>query len=324
VPARLAFAGETQEFKGPTTAGVIRLMKFTAAALLLALAVLVPPVAAESTVSPASQPPATFKQLVTDIQIMLTELGYRPGTADGKMGSRTRNAIKRYQSRSGLKVDGHPSEALRQNMLLATGRAEPAGGSTVAGAKEGATSDRNVIWRGETVTDSLLRAAPADTADSHQVVQKGVGVEVLRREGSWLEVRVTGTDPQEGWLKFSSVRSTEKQASSAPQKKKGGFWANLTRGVTSMLGGGDPNQGGQGTVTVGVRGLAAEDLAATIPDPAEVDKMESYRADSEQAYRFAGEAKLTAQTVDYLPAAGGSDSSEDGQAAPRRSTGSEK
>jgi hypothetical protein len=31
--------------------------------------------------------------------------------------------------------------------------------------------------------------------------------------------------------------------------------------------------------------------------------MESFRADRDQAYRFAGEEQLTAQTIDYIPAA---------------------
>ncbi|MDX1431861.1 MAG: SH3 domain-containing protein, partial [Gammaproteobacteria bacterium] len=58
----------------------------------------------------------------------------------------------------------------------------------------------------------------------------------------------------------------------------------------------------QGTVTVGVRGLAAEDLAAARPDQAELEKMESYRASRDQAYQFASRGRLSAQTVDYLPA----------------------
>ena len=41
-----------------------------------------------------------------------------------------------------------------------------------------------------------------------------------------------------------------------------------------------------------------------IPDPGELDKMESFRAGRDQAFRFAGEEQLTAQTIEYLPAAG--------------------
>jgi hypothetical protein len=54
-------------------------------------------------------------------------------------------------------------------------------------------------------------------------------------------------------------------------------------------------------VTVGIRGLAAEDLENAIPNPGELDRMEGFRADREQAYRFAGAEQLTAQSVDYIP-----------------------
>ncbi len=57
-------------------------------------------------------------------------------------------------------------------------------------------------------------------------------------------------------------------------------------------------------MTVGIRGLAAEDLAATIPDPGEVEKMEGFRADRDQAFRFASEEQLRAQSIEYLSAAG--------------------
>jgi hypothetical protein len=54
-------------------------------------------------------------------------------------------------------------------------------------------------------------------------------------------------------------------------------------------------------VTVGIRGLAPEDLASAIPNRGELDKMESFRADRDQAFRFAGEEQLTAQTIEYIP-----------------------
>jgi hypothetical protein len=67
-----------------------------------------------------------------------------------------------------------------------------------------------------------------------------------------------------------------------------------------LLGGSSDAPQNQGSVTVGIRGLTPEDLTSAIPDPAELDKMEGFRADRDQAFRFAGEEHLTAQTVEYI------------------------
>ncbi len=247
----------------------------------------------------------SFQQLVTDIQRMLTELGYRPGAVDGAVGERTRQAIRRYQSNTGLAVDGHPSESLRQHLRVTTGTAGPksapgSGASTQAASE---ASKRKAAWRGQTVSDSLLRIAPSGASASKQRLAKGTQLEVIRRQGAWLEVRLTASGT-EGWVKQVSVRPAAKAAAAPAKKKSGGFFANLARGVTRLLGGSSQAPQDQGNVTVGIRGLAPEDLMAAIPDPGELDKMEGFRADRDQAFRFAGEEQLTAQTVEYLRAAG--------------------
>ncbi len=43
---------------------------------------------------------------VSDVQLALTNAGYNPGAIDGKIGSRTIGAIKRFQRAERLKVDG--------------------------------------------------------------------------------------------------------------------------------------------------------------------------------------------------------------------------
>ena len=47
-----------------------------------------------------------------NIQSRLASLGYRPGPADGMMGSRTKNAIKAFQTGLGITPTGVPSEEL--------------------------------------------------------------------------------------------------------------------------------------------------------------------------------------------------------------------
>ncbi len=65
------------------------------------------PSAAEPTATPAAEPakasapaapePVVVTMSVADMQKRLTALGYRPGPADGVIGPRTINALKRFQ-----------------------------------------------------------------------------------------------------------------------------------------------------------------------------------------------------------------------------------
>jgi len=50
--------------------------------------------------------------LVRKLQQRLANLGYEPGSADGKTGAKTRRAIRWFQAAHGLTVDGRPSEQL--------------------------------------------------------------------------------------------------------------------------------------------------------------------------------------------------------------------
>ena len=52
------------------------------------------------------------RSTVRQVQELLSRLGYRPGPVDGIAGRRTTAAVKRFQSASGVAVDGHISGAL--------------------------------------------------------------------------------------------------------------------------------------------------------------------------------------------------------------------
>jgi localization factor PodJL len=60
----------------------------------------------------AAAPATENASLVTRAQTLLDKLGYKAGPADGLMGSRTRTAIKLFQSRNGLGVTGEVSAPL--------------------------------------------------------------------------------------------------------------------------------------------------------------------------------------------------------------------
>ncbi len=75
--------------------------------------------------SASSAQPATLalaspsSELVAGIQRQLKEQGFDPGPVDGKLGPKTRRAIRAYQRAADLKVDGRPSPELLERLLLA-------------------------------------------------------------------------------------------------------------------------------------------------------------------------------------------------------------
>ena len=70
---------------------------------------------------PEHEKPLTQAQRI-EIQKTLTRLGYAVGKPDGRMGSRTREAIRDFQRRRGIIPDGYPNErmleALRNSASL--------------------------------------------------------------------------------------------------------------------------------------------------------------------------------------------------------------
>jgi peptidoglycan hydrolase-like protein with peptidoglycan-binding domain len=53
---------------------------------------------------------------VRGLQQALQEHGYRPGLVDGKLGHRTRSAIRHYQRDAGLPVDGEATDTLLDHL----------------------------------------------------------------------------------------------------------------------------------------------------------------------------------------------------------------
>jgi hypothetical protein len=85
------------------------------------------PTSANTSAKPASTSPASTApaggahasadpRMVESIQRRLAGLGYKPGPMDGKLGPRTRDAIRRYQRDNGLVVNGEPTTALANHI----------------------------------------------------------------------------------------------------------------------------------------------------------------------------------------------------------------
>ena len=60
----------------------------------------------------SSQASAERSQLTKSVQSGLAKLGYDPGPADGVLGPKTRDAIREYEQRNSLPVDGKATQDL--------------------------------------------------------------------------------------------------------------------------------------------------------------------------------------------------------------------
>jgi hypothetical protein len=65
-----------------------------------------------------SASPLTAAEL-TEIEMLLDELGFPPGPVDGAIDEESRNAIRDFQVTAGLDVDGTPSVALLDELRAA-------------------------------------------------------------------------------------------------------------------------------------------------------------------------------------------------------------
>ena len=101
------------------------------------------------TASPESQQSGQPSQsTVRRAQAELARLGYKPGPADGIAGRRTTAAVKRFQSDSGLPVDGRLSPALVTQLRAAVDAGKPKAEAqptkkTPAAARSGKSGD---LW----------------------------------------------------------------------------------------------------------------------------------------------------------------------------------
>lgn len=130
-----------------------------------------------------------------------------------------------------------------------------------------------------------IRAEPFGDAKSLATLSINDKVEILGKDGGWLQVK---SAKGKGWVRMLSIRKGD--------AKKGG---NEAAGLLSVASG----RAGTGKVvaTTGIRGLSEEELKAAKFNVEEVKLAESYAASKAQAQQFANEGKLVARKFDYLP-----------------------
>ena len=133
-----------------------------------------------------------------------------------------------------------------------------------------------------------LKDAAAAEARTLKGLPDNTEVKVLQRSGGWTRVDAGG---QQGWVRVFHLRFP---ATASADSSSGGALS----GLGSALGFGRQRSQTTTIATTGIRGLSQEDLKNASPDAAELQKMQSFRADNAAAERFAREGKLAATAVD--------------------------
>jgi hypothetical protein len=133
-----------------------------------------------------------------------------------------------------------------------------------------------------------LKEQAAPEARTLAALPENSEVKVLARGGGWTRVETGG---KSGWVRVFHLRFP---ATATTSESSGGFLS----GLSGAIGGRQKSQQA-GIQTVGVRGLSPEELKNASPDAEALKRMQSFRADTAGAERFAREGKLNAVNVDY-------------------------
>lgn len=144
---------------------------------------------------------------------------------------------------------------------------------------------------GYTYRATEIRARPFLDAPVVLTLPELSRVEILNRQGAWMQVKTKSA--QQGWVRMLSVR-----LGSPDQKPQGGSL------LSSISIASRPRPATTATVTTGVRGFSAEDLAKAEPNPAEAEKMKGYAAKPAEAKTFAESGKLVPRSIAYFDADG--------------------
>jgi hypothetical protein len=130
-----------------------------------------------------------------------------------------------------------------------------------------------------------IRVEPYADAKTKGSFARGDRLEILRKQGAWLQVKTTKTT---GWVRLLSVK---RGTSSSGNQAKGVLDVASGRAGT-----------GQVVATTGVRGLSEEELKSAKFNETEVNALEGYTQTTAQGQQFAGKGGLKPVKVAYLPA----------------------
>ncbi len=141
---------------------------------------------------------------------------------------------------------------------------------------------------GSALKNDSMRAEPFADAKVTGNFNRGDKVEILKKQGAWLQVKTTKNT---GWVRLLSIKRGNTSA------------ANQTSGVLAVASG----RAGTGQVvsTTGIRGLSEEELKAAKFNETEIKTLESYTLSADQGRQFANNGNLKTVAFPNLKAAKG-------------------
>jgi hypothetical protein len=138
---------------------------------------------------------------------------------------------------------------------------------------------------GTALKADAIRAEPFGDAKQVATLATGDKVEILKKDGGWLQVK---SAKGKGWVRMLSIRKGD-------AKKGSGEAAGLLALTSGRAG------TGKVVATTGIRGLSEEELKAASFNAKELQLAESYAVKKADAHNFAAQGKLVARPFDYLP-----------------------
>ena len=144
---------------------------------------------------------------------------------------------------------------------------------------------------GYVIRTTDLKAKPYLDADTMSKLPEKSAVEILVREGPWMQVKAQG---KTGYVRMLQVRLNVTESAQV---------RSLPATAPVVIAANRPS-GGRPTVTTGVRGFDEQGLKDAQPDPAAFALMVSFAATRPQAQQFAQASPLPPRSLPYYSEAG--------------------
>jgi uncharacterized protein YgiM (DUF1202 family) len=136
---------------------------------------------------------------------------------------------------------------------------------------------------GTALKNDTLRKEPYNDAKTSGQLKRGDKVDIVRKQGAWLQVK---SPKASGWVRLLSV-------------KRAASTGNQAAGVLSVASGRAGT--GQVVATTGVRGLTEDELKQAKFSEPEIKLLESYSASVAEGAQYAKTGGLKPIKLGYLP-----------------------
>lgn len=140
--------------------------------------------------------------------------------------------------------------------------------------------------QGNLIRASELKAKPFIDAATVAMFPENTPLSVLANQGGWSQVKAR--DGNTGWVRLLNIKLSQAEEGKASGNTLSQVGGVIRTGTTKSA------------ATTGAKGLSKEDIANARPNPAEVDKLDSFKLRPRDIEQFAASRKLTVKNVPEL------------------------